>query len=486
MDAHGEGVDAKEHLDGAYFDKLRRSEHVDRVKGLFVKSPVVEVENEKCIGEYRFRNIEGKDRIFSYWGGHSQSAEPVCRMLSNYFARNPFIFIEIGCQTGGLSNIILSEFPEATVHAIDIIDALSNPMLKDDRRFKFVHGSSLDVHSKYGDESVDVIYIDTDPHEYDMLKKEISVWHPKVKTGGLIMFHDYHHPSFPGVTKAIDEFIAENKYCLVGLPYNNAALVVNRNSGLKPRQPQNDRIIVASPNGGIGNRILLMASTAVIGNHLNREFMWHWMYNGHNGVPVPFYDLFETDDQEFDFHSCVNKTIKVYNSTIVNISDTTDDILVLLGHTFKNIIEHDNITLHEEACEWICNLKPKKHLLDKIEYLDKQYNISQCHGVHIRRTDCIDNMSDEYFSEKICALDGPVYLATDCMNTRNKFKKMFNNIITMDFEYTEHQFRSNPQSSYDSIVEMYLLTRTQSFIPSASTFSDLVQIIRHENYRKLI
>ena len=49
----------------------------------------------------------------------------------------------------------------------------------------------------------DFIFIDA-AHSYEAVRQDIGDWLPKVKPGGSFMGHDYH-PSFPGVSKAVDE-----------------------------------------------------------------------------------------------------------------------------------------------------------------------------------------------------------------------------------------------------------------------------------------
>lgn len=59
----------------------------------------------------------------------------------------------------------------------------------------------------------DMIFIDA-MHVYESVKQDIELWWPRVKSGGIIAFHDYGHTlnhdgsvkgGFPGVTRAVDE-----------------------------------------------------------------------------------------------------------------------------------------------------------------------------------------------------------------------------------------------------------------------------------------
>ena len=49
-----------------------------------------------------------------------------------------------------------------------------------------------------------MIFLDA-MHTYEDVKADIERWYPVLKQGGLMVFHDYDHPHFPGVKQAVDE-----------------------------------------------------------------------------------------------------------------------------------------------------------------------------------------------------------------------------------------------------------------------------------------
>lgn len=57
------------------------------------------------------------------------------------------------------------------------------------------------------DNSLDFVFIDAD-HGYEGCLKDLHLWYPKVKPGGLFSGHDYENTDFPkfGVTQAVTEF----------------------------------------------------------------------------------------------------------------------------------------------------------------------------------------------------------------------------------------------------------------------------------------
>lgn len=63
-------------------------------------------------------------------------------------------------------------------------------------------GDSVEFYREIG--SCDFIFIDTS-HEYEQTMREIEVWGPMVRLGGVMVFHDTL--STDGVRRAIDEFL---------------------------------------------------------------------------------------------------------------------------------------------------------------------------------------------------------------------------------------------------------------------------------------
>lgn len=62
--------------------------------------------------------------------------------------------------------------------------------------------------SHFKNESLDFIFIDAN-HEYEEVKKDIEIWYPKLKNGGIFAGHDYVQ-SWPGVYKAVNEWCEKN------------------------------------------------------------------------------------------------------------------------------------------------------------------------------------------------------------------------------------------------------------------------------------
>jgi GR25 family glycosyltransferase involved in LPS biosynthesis len=70
---------------------------------------------------------------------------------------------------------------------------------------------SLDAVSRFGDHSLDFVFIDAS-HEYEDVKADIIAWLPKIKPGGVLAGHDYYIDDFdyyPGVKQAVNEEFSE-------------------------------------------------------------------------------------------------------------------------------------------------------------------------------------------------------------------------------------------------------------------------------------
>lgn len=167
------------------------------------------------------------------------------------------IGVELGSFKGDFANTILKNW-NGTLLMIDVwrelpnqeyddmsnhrehIDAYSQAMdnIKgfEDRAF-MLRMKGKDACSFIYDKYLDFIYIDAN-HTYEAVKEDIKLWYPKIKSGGLIMGHDYLPDSFYegkeknqalylfpdgepekakyagmfGVNPAVNEFCEENGY----------------------------------------------------------------------------------------------------------------------------------------------------------------------------------------------------------------------------------------------------------------------------------
>ena len=118
-------------------------------------------------------------------------------------------WLEIGSKIGESATIFLSFAQTKTLHCVDSneswIKILKRKFLREvnNNRCFIHHSSSIDFSEKILDNSMDVIYIDAD-HNYEAVKKDISLYLNKVKSGGYICGHDYSY-NHSGVVQAVNE-----------------------------------------------------------------------------------------------------------------------------------------------------------------------------------------------------------------------------------------------------------------------------------------
>lgn len=145
------------------------------------------------------------------------------------------VFVELGCWKGMSSSYLAVEAknsgkflklhfcdtwsgspehltPGSSCYEPDLVedpDFIYKEFVKNIERSEYPYNihrmSSLELASFFNDNSVDFIYFDTD-HSYEHVAKELKLWYPKVKKGGILSGHDYSGD----VEKAVLEFFTED------------------------------------------------------------------------------------------------------------------------------------------------------------------------------------------------------------------------------------------------------------------------------------
>jgi predicted O-methyltransferase YrrM len=123
--------------------------------------------------------------------------------------------VELGVRTGNSTISFLSGLTRANngklfscdidpcEHAISYINSANLSS-----RWEFTQIDSISYADLYKD-TIDLVFIDTD-HTYELTKKELEIWSPKLKNGGRIILHDtLSRPD--GVGIAVKEFAEKNK-----------------------------------------------------------------------------------------------------------------------------------------------------------------------------------------------------------------------------------------------------------------------------------
>jgi predicted O-methyltransferase YrrM len=126
-------------------------------------------------------------------------------------------------QTGGflnsydIQNLLPLDGPRNTT----IIERLGN--LSDYKSiWNFEIGSSLEVHSRYTYDCIDILFIDTD-HTAKQLYEELTLWHSKVKEDGIIVMHDVTVPNID-MRQGLMKFLSEHEEYIYDERINNNGL----------------------------------------------------------------------------------------------------------------------------------------------------------------------------------------------------------------------------------------------------------------------
>lgn len=76
-------------------------------------------------------------------------------------------------------------------------------------KLTFYHGLSKDAVGEFANKSIDLLFVDG-VHSYTGVMNDFNDYSPKVKSGGIIAFHDYFL-YWNAISKAVDEIVASGK-----------------------------------------------------------------------------------------------------------------------------------------------------------------------------------------------------------------------------------------------------------------------------------
>ena len=173
--------------------------------------------------------VMDRDRIYSIirkLSPISWFTRPSTKFLLKYYKNTSITGAEIGVDYGLNAKTILKILNLKKLYLIDpYIQKLDN--VSGDERFN----SAKKYLSKYNEKiifirktsedaindipsNLDFIYIDG-LHDYENIKKDIELYYPKVKSGGILGGHDFWGNEI-GVCKAVLEFVENNNLKLYG------------------------------------------------------------------------------------------------------------------------------------------------------------------------------------------------------------------------------------------------------------------------------
>jgi len=148
--------------------------------------------------------------------------KPTTQFIKRIYKKQNLIGVEVGVWKGSNAKDMLEFLPIKKLYLVDPYlhynnyndykeDDMDEMYLKVKKKFEpfgdkveLIRKMSFDALDNIPDEC-DFIYIDAN-HAYEFVKKDLELFYPKVKKGGILGGHDYHYLRHPGVTKAVDEF----------------------------------------------------------------------------------------------------------------------------------------------------------------------------------------------------------------------------------------------------------------------------------------
>lgn len=163
--------------------------------------------------------------------------------------------VEIGVNDGDFSERILEIIRPKQLHLIDPWEFVDDPLYSEapygsrnvdgqnmmDEKYnsvkkRFAHlinknhvvihrCLSENIYNTFEDNYFDWIYVDGN-HFYDFIKKDLTLYYSKVKTGGFIAGDDYYPDdlSGTGVKRAVDEFVNTGVVKLIQIKHNQFVL----------------------------------------------------------------------------------------------------------------------------------------------------------------------------------------------------------------------------------------------------------------------
>ncbi len=118
------------------------------------------------------------------------------------------IFVDLGVRFGVSSQALLTEsdINKNKIYGVDILFSPVNSDLKNHPNYNFIVGESVTEGSKWENEKVDLVFIDT-THIKEYTMCELFYWWDLINVGGYVVFHDSaqdykHTDTIPGLVSS--------------------------------------------------------------------------------------------------------------------------------------------------------------------------------------------------------------------------------------------------------------------------------------------
>lgn len=127
--------------------------------------------------------------------------------------------VEIGCECGRASSLIIQMAKECGFYWYHIDPYIKHPkyeidwlgtMWSIDVCFGFVNMTSKEAINEVP-AIIDLLFIDGD-HSYDAVLSDLTLYCPRLRTGGVLTMHDFGRDSLPDVYRAATEYLKDDEW----------------------------------------------------------------------------------------------------------------------------------------------------------------------------------------------------------------------------------------------------------------------------------
>jgi len=192
------------------------------------------LKHELSVRTHKIRHLLVKLLAPTLYKGASTQATSLTRPMIEFIRKNfggkPLTGVEIGVLHGKNAERILKTLSIQKLYLIDpyelyievsgelsdtrnALQECKKRVSKSGEKVKFIIKKSSEAVNEIPDD-LDFVYIDGN-HAYEFVKKDIELYYPKIKTGGVLGGHDFAL-STKGVFKAVMEFVTDNELKLHG------------------------------------------------------------------------------------------------------------------------------------------------------------------------------------------------------------------------------------------------------------------------------
>jgi hypothetical protein len=151
-------------------------------------------------------------QIAKQHGRLSEGEVDLIHKCANLLPDNPII-VNIGAGMGTRTLAFFEARSNAYILEIDIVErplAIEHTKHYSQQIARIRgHSQNIGINWPY---LVDCVFVDGD-HGDKAVEGDIKTWLPKIKSSGIILFHDYKHRNVPGLTVIVDKYMKGYK-CL--------------------------------------------------------------------------------------------------------------------------------------------------------------------------------------------------------------------------------------------------------------------------------